>query len=176
MNLISFRVVCGLPQAVSVSSPPRCPPFGRESNVLPRFQPYPMPDTNAMPSDTPFFEETQDKRHADRQRTNRKKTLFFAEEQDMRKRLSGDASFGAGQTGFATPNIACRTGIFNSFSNRKRGLSSHSGIKTEKCQKKEQFLVKNLAKRNIFLSLLCLRSRKVGSVRKMRVESIYFDD
>jgi len=47
---------------------------------------------------------------------------------------------------------------------------------SEKCQKKEQFLVKNLAKRNIFLSLLCLRSRKVVSVRKMRVESIYFDD
>ena len=34
--------------------PPRPPPFGRASNVLPRFQPYPIPDTNAIPSAPAF--------------------------------------------------------------------------------------------------------------------------
>ena len=81
-----------MPQAVSVSRLPRPPPFGRESNVLPRFQPYPMPDTNAMPSGV--FEpssETQDRRHADTRTTSRNRIHFFTEGNmipGMKNRLS----------------------------------------------------------------------------------------
>ena len=68
MNMMSLRVVRGLPQEVSVSRPPRCPPlFGQASNVLPRFHPYPIPDTNVCPSDfeAPSRSETQDTAQTD---------------------------------------------------------------------------------------------------------------
>ena len=68
-----------------------------------------MPDTNAIPSDTSPFEETQDKTQAEKERTNRKKMLFFTEEnmiRDIRDSLSKDAFRETGQTGFVVPNIA----------------------------------------------------------------------